>query len=106
MSLDVVAISLCRIYTRTAGFAQHSKVPNSLKDEISILKLLPETQSFEKITPIHVGMGVDNLALDKNGDTWAAGLPKADQMLGVLKDPFGHVAARALKPFVTVCDPL
>lgn len=41
-------------------------------------------------------MGVDNLALDKNGDTWAAGLPKADQMLGVLKDPFGHVAASTM----------
>ena len=37
-------------------------------------------------------MPVDNLAVDRNGDIWAAGMPKALDVIASLDDPFGKTA--------------
>ena len=39
------------------------------------------------IDVIHLGMPVDNLSVDKNGDVWAAAFPKVLQLLKSFSDP-------------------
>jgi len=40
-----------------------------------------------KVDEILVGMGVDNLSIDSNGDIFGAGFPKPLQLIQALKDP-------------------
>ena len=41
---------------------------------------------------VKLGMPVDNLSVDKNGDIYAAGLPKVLEIMGTMQDPFGKDA--------------
>ena len=62
-------------------------VPNAAIDKIIIMELGPD-KMLRQIDVIHVGMPVDNLSVDKNGDIFAAGFPKVLQFLETYKDPF------------------
>lgn len=49
---------------------------------------LQEDHKLRQVEFINVGMPMDNLATDSNGDIWAAGLPKALRMIPAVKNPF------------------
>jgi hypothetical protein len=40
-----------------------------------------------KVEEIHIGMGVDNLSVDANGDIFVAGFPKVVALMRAFKDP-------------------
>ncbi|KAF2214817.1 hypothetical protein CERZMDRAFT_36374 [Cercospora zeae-maydis SCOH1-5] len=48
---------------------------------------------LEKDTFIPIAYPLDNLSQDKNGDIWAAGLPKALETLDAFEDPLNQVAS-------------
>ena len=62
-------------------------VPSSGKDEISVMKLLPDL-TMKKVDVIRVGMPVDNLSVDKDGDIYAAAFPDPLTLLKSLDDPY------------------
>ena len=62
-------------------------VPNSGKDEISVMKLLPDL-TMKKVDVIRVGMPIDNLSVDKVGDIYAAAFPDPLILLKSLEDPY------------------
>lgn len=51
------------------------------------MKLRPDLM-LEDIDVIDLGMPVDNLSVDKNGDIYAAGIPKTLQVLQAFKKPY------------------
>lgn len=44
--------------------------------------------TLTEVTTIHLGMPIDNLSTDKNGDIYAAAFPKPLQLLDSIKDPY------------------
>ena len=62
-------------------------VPNSFSNKIMIMELLPDL-TLRKTDTIPIGMPVDNLNLDANGDIWAAGMPKPLRTFASFADPF------------------
>ncbi|GIZ40607.1 hypothetical protein CKM354_000393900 [Cercospora kikuchii] len=48
---------------------------------------------LEKDTFISIPYPLDNLSQDKNGDIWAAGIPKGLETLGAFEDPLNSVAS-------------
>ena len=62
-------------------------VPNSFSNKIKVLDLLPDLTLKETGT-IPIGMPIDNLNVDANGDIWGAGMPKASKTFASFADPF------------------
>lgn len=62
-------------------------VPNSARSDLKVMRFHPLNGSITHIQQIELGMPVDNLATDANGDVWAAGIPKAATIVRSLKDP-------------------
>ncbi|KAF4632400.1 hypothetical protein G7Y89_g5719 [Cudoniella acicularis] len=62
-------------------------VPNILTDKIMVMELGVDLM-LREVTIIRVGMPVDNLSVDGNGDIWAVGFPKALEMTASLENPF------------------
>ncbi|TVY75620.1 Serum paraoxonase/arylesterase [Lachnellula suecica] len=62
-------------------------VPNILTNKISVMQLGPDLM-LKEVDVIRVGMPVDNLSLDADGDIWASGFPKALEMAASMLDPF------------------
>jgi hypothetical protein len=62
-------------------------VPNIFANKISVMELGSDLM-LKETAVIRVGMPVDNLSVDENGDLWAAAFPKAPEMSAALADPF------------------
>ena len=62
-------------------------VPNSAKDQIKVMELLPNL-TMKEVDVIRLGMPVDNLSVDKRGDIYAAAFPDSLTLLRSLKDPY------------------
>lgn len=61
-------------------------VPSSVTGKISVHSLKPDL-TLSKITDIKVGMPIDNLSVDADGDIFAAAFPKALKMVAALDNP-------------------
>jgi hypothetical protein len=46
--------------------------------------------TLRKVDSIRIGMPIDNLSVDANGDIWAAALPKALKAIKAAHNPFTH----------------
>lgn len=66
-------------------------VPSAVGDAIRVMQLQPDGR-LKEIEIIKLGMPVDNLAVDANGDIYAAGLPKLLDLVATMDDPFGKDA--------------
>jgi hypothetical protein len=66
-------------------------VPESAGGSIHVMELQTDG-TLREIDSIKIGMPIDNLSVDANGDIWAAGLPKALQAIPAAHDPFGKAA--------------
>jgi len=62
-------------------------VPESAGGSIHVMEL-QEDGTLKEVDLIKVGMPIDNLSVDANGDIWASGLPKALQAIPAAHDPF------------------
>ncbi|MCJ1382481.1 hypothetical protein MMC17_005594 [Xylographa soralifera] len=62
-------------------------VPQIMKSRIRVMELQQDL-TLNQIDTIYIGMPVDNLSVDKNGDIWAAGIPKAFVFTATFEDPF------------------
>ncbi|KAH8781894.1 serum paraoxonase/arylesterase-like protein [Hyaloscypha finlandica] len=62
-------------------------VPESARGSIRVMEL-QEDGTLKEVDLIGIGMPIDNLSLDVNGDIWAAGLPKALQAVPAAHDPY------------------
>ena len=62
-------------------------VPSSARDDLKVLKLEPSSFKLTERARIALGMPVDNLNVDANGNVWATGIPKALKFVKALKDP-------------------
>lgn len=62
-------------------------VPNILTNKINVMELQPYLM-LKEVATIHVGMPIDNLSVDRNGDIWAAGIPKPLEVKPTHQDPF------------------
>ena len=62
-------------------------VPNSFTNKIKVMDLRPDL-TLREIDAITIGMPVDNLNVDANGDIWAAGMPKTLRTFASFVDPF------------------
>ena len=57
------------------------------------MELLSDSNgALQEVDSISVGMPIDNLAVDANGDIWAAGLPVAYKNAKMWWDPHGVAA--------------
>lgn len=63
-------------------------VPSSLGDGIRVMEPQPNRE-LKELEIIQLGMPADNLAVDANGDIYAAGLPKLLDIVRSMDDPFG-----------------
>jgi arylesterase/paraoxonase len=61
-------------------------VPSTLTGIIDVFSIT-EKRLLEKITSIHVGLPIDNLSIDKNGDIYAAAFPQVYKWTHSSKDP-------------------
>lgn len=52
-----------------------------------MIKVQPE-RVLKEIYLIRIGMPVDNLSVDRNGDIWAAAIPKPFEALSALANPY------------------
>ena len=61
-------------------------IPSSIKDNIRVMELQSDLM-LKEVDVIHVGMPIDNLSVDRNGDIYAAAFPKILRLLDSFKDP-------------------
>jgi hypothetical protein len=72
-------------------------VPDTISGTISVYSLTPSVEpgsippKFTLVDTIHVGMPLDNLALDANGDLWIPGFPDGVTLMKWVKDPVKHM---------------
>ena len=62
-------------------------VSNSLRGKIYVLELQPDS-SLIKIDEIYIGMLIDNLSIDANGDIFVPGFPKVWAAIKGIGDPW------------------
>ncbi|KAK7181809.1 serum paraoxonase arylesterase [Paraphaeosphaeria sporulosa] len=71
-------------------------VPSTITGTISVFSLASSAESasippaFTLVDTIHVGMPLDNLALDASGDLWIPGFPNGAQVMKWTEDPVGN----------------
>jgi hypothetical protein len=77
-------------------------VPDTISGTISVYTLTPSVEP-ENIPPtftlkdtIHVGMPIDNLALDANGDLWIPGFPNGVKLMKWIEDPVKNMLAATI----------
>lgn len=46
---------------------------------------------LKEVDLVRVGMPIDNLSVDRNGDVWAAAIPKALEVESAMADPYNFV---------------
>jgi arylesterase/paraoxonase len=62
-------------------------VAQSSSGKITVFSLQPETNTFLKVNEISIGMPVDNLSIDENGDIWVAAFPVGVVLLMATDNP-------------------
>ncbi|MCJ1246589.1 hypothetical protein MMC30_003798 [Trapelia coarctata] len=62
-------------------------VPNILANKLNVMELQPSLM-LKEVDIIRLGMPIDNLSVDRDGDIWAAAIPKPLQVKSTLQDPF------------------
>jgi len=62
-------------------------VPNILANKLNVMELQPNLM-LKELDIIRLGMPIDNLSVDRDGDIWAAAIPKPLQVKSTLQDPF------------------
>jgi hypothetical protein len=65
-------------------------VSNTLSGRIYVLELQPDN-SLVKIDEIYIGMPIDNLSIDANGDIFLPGFPKVWAAMKGMRDPWKNV---------------
>lgn len=63
-------------------------IPSAFIDMIRVMKEDPSSHTLEEVDVIKIGMPVDNLSVDEQGDIYAAGFPKMLDLLASLQDPY------------------
>lgn len=58
---------------------------------IGVYRLTKENR-LKEIDRIRVGMPIDNLSVDSNGDIWAVGITKMFDLMDFIGDPFNKVS--------------
>jgi hypothetical protein len=64
-------------------------VPESAGGGIHVMELQGDG-TLREVDFIRIGMPIDNLSVDANGDIWGAALPKALKAIKAAHDPFNH----------------
>lgn len=62
-------------------------IPSSIRDSILVTFLDISTNTLHVLHTIHLGMPVDNMSVDSNGDIWAAAFPKILDVLFAFRNP-------------------
>ncbi|MCJ1307933.1 hypothetical protein MMC25_001581 [Agyrium rufum] len=62
-------------------------VPNTLRNKIQVMGFDTAQKKLVELGRIRVGMPIENLSVDKNGDIWVAGMPKANKFTASMSDP-------------------
>ncbi|KAF1945207.1 serum paraoxonase/arylesteras-like protein [Clathrospora elynae] len=75
----------------TKGFDGLIYVPSTIDGQIRVLTLNPD-KTLRLIDTIHVGMPIDNISPDANGDLYAAAFPSLYQSGKGFADPVGEIA--------------
>lgn len=57
---------------------------------------LTQTGSLEQITKIEIGMPLDNLSVDSDGNLWVAALPRMFDTVESIAEPFDKTAPSAI----------
>jgi hypothetical protein len=66
-------------------------VPSTVDGQIRVLALQPD-KTLRLIDTIHVGMPLDNISPDANGDMYVAGFPNLLQSVKGLGDPYNEIS--------------
>lgn len=74
----------------TRGFDNLIYVPSSVDGQIRVFSLSPSTNLLTQIDTIHVGMPLDNVSPDANGDLYVPGFPNFLQTSKALADPYNE----------------
>ena len=61
-------------------------IPSSAIDKIRVMELQSDL-TLKEVDVVHVGMPIDNLSVDRNGDIYGAAIPKTLVLLKSFKDP-------------------
>lgn len=67
-------------------------VPSSVDGKVLVFSLNPETKKLDLVDSIELKMPLDNLAVDQNGDIYAAGFPNLLRMLKFFHSPYDNPA--------------
>lgn len=62
-------------------------IPSSFSDQIKVMKLRPDLM-LEEVDTIRLGMPIDNLSVDENGDIYAAAFPRVLKIMEVYQKPY------------------
>ena len=68
-------------------------VPSAWAGGIHVFHTSGGANKLEKVAFIDIPYPIDNLSQDKNGDIWAAAMPKALETLAAFEDPLNVVAS-------------
>jgi len=71
-------------------------VPSSIDGKVRVFSLSAATKMLELVNTIELGMPLDNLAVDANGDMWVPGFPDAWSFMRWLANPLEEAAASTL----------
>ena len=67
-------------------------VPSAIDGKIRVFTLLASTKTLHLIDTINVGMPLDNISPDANGDIYAAGFPNLYQSGKGFDDPYNEIS--------------
>ncbi|KAI2475439.1 hypothetical protein Ptr902_13125 [Pyrenophora tritici-repentis] len=70
----------------------HFHVPSAIDGKIRIFSLDPSTKKLTLVETVNVGMPLDNISPDANGDMYAAGFPNLIQSGKGFDDPYGEIS--------------
>ena len=71
-------------------------VPSSIDGKVRVFSLSAATKMLELVNTIELGMPLDNLAVDANGDMWVPGFPDAWSFMRWLANPLEEAAVSTL----------
>ena len=66
-------------------------VPSTIDGQIRVLALQPD-KTLSLVDTIHVGMPLDNISPDANGDMYVAGFPNLYQSMKGFDDPYNDIS--------------
>ncbi|USP75654.1 serum paraoxonase arylesterase [Curvularia clavata] len=76
----------------TRGFDGLYYVPSAIDGQVRVFALQPSNHTLRLLDTIHVGMPVDNISPDANGDLYAAAFPNLVQAGKGFADPYNEIS--------------